>query len=100
VGYDIAEMLTVALVLGVLVLVLRWAFSSRRDSLTGAENEYGLMEPLAAPKNASEGKQICALLRRGGVRGSLVHTRDGLRVMVWPEDQQRARELLLGPGRE
>ena len=105
-GYDIAEMLTVALVLGVLVLVLRWAFSSRRDSLLarpakpGTEHEYGLMEPLAAPKNASEGKQICALLRRGGVRGSLVHTRDGLRVMVWPEDQQRARDLLLGPGPE
>ena len=103
-GYDIAEMLTVAGVLGVLVLVLRWAYSSRRDSLlsrppkAGAEHEYGLMKPLAAPRNASEGKQICALLQRGGVRGSLVHTHDGLRVMVWPEDQDRARKLLLEPG--
>ena len=106
VGYEIGEMLTVFAVLGVLVLVLRWAFSNRRDSLlarpakTGAEHEYGLMAPLAAPKDTSEGQQITGLLQQAGIRSRVVQTHDGLRVMVWPEDQERARELLLGPGAE
>jgi hypothetical protein len=94
-------MLTVFAVLGVLVLVLRWAFSSRRDSLlsrpakTGAEHDYGLMAPLAAPKNAAEGEEICGMLRRADIRARVVSTQDGLRVMVWPEDLARARALLL-----
>ena len=101
-GYATEQMLVVAVVLGLLVLVLRWAYSERKDSLlsrrprTGAEHEYGLMVPLAAPKDAAEGEQIGALLRGAGIRSRVVHTSDGLRVMVWPEDQTRARDLLLG----
>jgi hypothetical protein len=101
VGYEAAEMLTVFGVLGVLVLVLRWAFSSRRDSLLarpakpGAEHEYGLLVPLAAPKDAAEGAEIAAMLQEAGIRAGVVGTQDGLRVMVWPEDLARARALLL-----
>jgi len=101
VGYETEEILIVFGVLGLLVLVLRWAFSSRRDSLlsrpakTGAADEYGLMAPLAAPADASEGEEICGLLGRAGIRASVVETHDGLRVMVWPEDLARARALLL-----
>ena len=101
-GYATEQMLVVAAVLTLFVLVLRWAYSDKKDSLvsrrprTGAEHEYGLMAPLAAPKNATEAEQIRALLARGKIRGSVVDTHDGLRVMVWPEDLSRARALLLG----
>ena len=103
-GYAIGEMLTVAAVLAIFILVLRWAYSSRPDSLLsrgprrGSEHDYGLMSPLAAPKDAAEGAEIGALLQSAGIRTRVVHTVDGLRVMVWTEDLARARDVLLDRG--
>jgi hypothetical protein len=102
VGYEPIEMLTAFAVLGVLVLVLRWAFSGRRDSLLarpakpGTADEYGLMSPIAAPKDAAEGADICELLARADIQARVVGTKDGLRVMVWADDLVRARDVLLG----
>ena len=99
--YSVLWGLAVFAVMGVFVLVLKWAYSSRPDSLLsrrprrGAEHEYGLMSPLAAPKNPAEGEEICAILRAADIRARVVATSDGLRVMVWPDDLGRARELLL-----
>ena len=101
-GYATEQMLVVGAVLALFILVLRWAYSSRPDSLlsrrprTGGADEYGLMSPLAAPKDEAEGAEIGALLHRAGIRNRVVQTTDGLRVMVWPEDLPRARDLLLG----
>lgn len=101
-GYATEQMLVVAGALGLLVLVLRWAYSERKDSLlsrrprTGAEHEYGLMVPLAAPQDAAEGEHISQRLHAAEIRSRVVLTSDGLRVMVWPEDLTRAREVLLG----
>ena len=103
-GYATEQMLIVAAVLALFVVVLRWAYSGKNDSLlsrrprTGAEHEYGLMAPLAAPKDAAEAEEIRVLLARKRIRGSVVATHDGLRIMVWPEDLSRARALLLGRG--
>lgn len=100
-GYAPEQMLVVGGVFVVLVLVLRWAFSDRKDSLlsrrprTGSEHEYGLMSPLAAPRDAADGAEITAMLNAAGIRASLVSTVDGLRIMVWPDDLARARALLL-----
>jgi hypothetical protein len=99
--YSVLWGLAVFAVMGLFVLVLKWAYSSRPDSLLsrrprrGGEDEYGLMSPLAAPKDAAEGEEICGLLRAAAIRSRLVHTSDGLRVMVWPDDLARARALLL-----
>jgi hypothetical protein len=101
VGYAIDQVLVVAAVFTLFVLVLRWAYSDRKDSLlarrprTGSEHEYGLMSPLAAPKDAAEGREICALLTAANIRSRVVNTHDGIRVMVWSEDLPRARALLL-----
>jgi hypothetical protein len=101
VGYAVEQMLIVAGVLALFILVLRWAYSDRKDSLlarrprTGSEHEYGLMAPLAAPKDAAEGREICALLTAANIRSRMVNTHDGLRIMVWSEDLSRARDLLL-----
>ncbi len=102
-SYSVLWGLATFAVIGVLILFLRWAYSGKRDSLlsrrtrTGTESEYGLLKPLAAPRDTAEGDAICALLNAGGIRGTLVPTRSGLRVMVFPNDLSRAKGLLLDP---
>ncbi|MBA3744888.1 hypothetical protein [Sporichthya sp.] len=94
--------MVVFIALGAFVVVLRWAYSGRPDSLlsrrprTGTVDEYGLMSPLAAPKDVAEGAEIGAQLQQAGIRSRVVPTAEGLRVMVWTEDLSRAREVLLG----
>ena len=90
--------------IGVLVLVLRWGFSgsTTRASLVtrhpriGSPADYGLLVPVAVPESYVEGEQLRRHLEEHGLRASLVITNDGPRVMVWPEDEQRARAVIGG----
>lgn len=85
--------------IGLFVLILRWAFS-RGSSLVaaaprpGADHEYGLLVPVASPPTYIEGEVMRRRLEDSGVRANLATTTDGPRVMVWPSDEARARELL------
>jgi hypothetical protein len=87
---------------GVLMLVLRWAHSPRHSSLVsrtparGQPDEYGLLVPIAAPGSAPEGEVIRARLLAAGIAGTLAETKAGLRVLVWPADEDRARRVLRG----
>lgn len=87
--------------LAVLMLLLRWAFGNgRRTSLVerkptvGHSDEYGLLVPIAAPGSYIEGELLCRRLEDAGIRTTLVTTADGPRVMVFPEDESIARQLL------
>jgi len=86
-------------VLGIFVVILRWAFS-RGGSLVaaaprpGTSDEYGLLVPVAAPSTYIEGEVLRRRLEEAGVRATLATTLDGPRVMVWPADEGRAREML------
>ena len=86
----------------VLALLLRWAFSSgkslveRRPS-SGRAVDYGLLEVVASPPTAAEAEVLRGRLRDGGIRATLVPTTDGPRLMVFPEDAPRARQLLRVP---
>lgn len=90
--------------IGLLVLVLRWGFSGSptRGSLVarrpriGRPGDYGLLVSVAAPETYSEGETLRRRLEEQAVRASVVVTEDGLRVMVWPEDEQRARAVIAG----
>lgn len=88
--------------LGILVLVLRWAFSNKRTSVVaaaptpGAESEYGMLTPIASPANYIDGEILRRRLEDAGIRANLAATLDGPRVMVWPQDEQRARQVLTG----
>lgn len=90
----------VALVLIVVfVLILRWAF--RRGSsvvaappVTGSDSEYGLLVPVASPGSYVEGEVLRRTLEASGIRANLATTLDGPRLMVWPQDEIRARDLL------
>lgn len=85
--------------LGVLVLLLRWTF--RRGSSVvaaparpGSEEEYGLLVPVASPGTYIEGEVLRRTLEAAGLRANLAQTLDGPRVMVWPDDVERARAVL------
>ena len=86
--------------IGVLVLVLRWAFNSKKTSVVaaaakpGPETDYGMLIAVAAPSNYVDGEMLRRRLEDAGIRANLATTLDGPRVMVWPSDEQRARAVL------
>jgi hypothetical protein len=86
-------------VVGLLVLLLRWTFSTGHSLVRGAgrsghQQEYGLLVPVAEPPTYIEGEVLRRQLLAAGIRGNLAHTLDGPRVMVFPDDADRARALL------
>lgn len=85
--------------LGVLVLLLRWAFSRGASVVAapptpGREAEYGLLVAVAAPQTYVEGEMLRRSLEDAGLRATLAQTVEGPRVMVWPADAERARAHL------
>ena len=85
--------------LGIMVLVLRWAFARggsvvERPAKTGNQDEYGMLVPVASPGNYIEGEVMRRSLVDAGLRASLAQTNDGPRVMVWPKDVEAARKIL------
>ncbi|MDH6127986.1 hypothetical protein [Kitasatospora sp. GP82] len=95
----LALMLISFAVMGVLVLLLRWTYGTgtslvARPPRTGAPEEYGLMVPVATPADEAEARRLAALLRSAGLKYNLVHTSDGLRLMVWPADEHPALRAL------
>jgi hypothetical protein len=83
----------------VLILLLRWAFSSghslvERRPRRGTEREYGLLVTVASPKTFVEAEVLRRTLESAGVRATLAPTVQGPRVMVFPEDAAAARAVL------
>lgn len=90
-------------VVGLLILVLRWAFSGTNDSLLarrtrmGAETDYGLLIVVARPADTATGEDMRRRLAAAGIRGTLITTTNGLRLMVFHEEEARAKDLLADP---
>ena len=99
---DWQRMFLAVAALGVLVLLLRWAFGDghRSSSLVahrptmGHSNEYGLLVAIAAPSTYIEAEMSCKRVEEAGIRVTLVTTADGPRVMVFRENESLARQLL------
>ncbi|HYJ75925.1 MAG TPA: hypothetical protein VEV65_10025 [Kineosporiaceae bacterium] len=90
-------------VVGVLALLLRWAFSSgksvvERRPQVGGEGEYGLLVPVAEPATFVEAEVMRRRLVDAGLRATLAPTTDGPRVLVFPEDVKNARVVLRAGG--
>lgn len=89
--------------LGILVLLLRWAFS-RGGSLVagparpGSPTDYGLLVPIASPPTYIEGEMMRLSLEDSGIKATLTQTLDGPRVLVFPHDEERGRALLARRG--
>lgn len=81
------------------VFILRWAFG-RKESVVAApaspgnSSEYGLLVPVASPSTYIEGEVLRRQLEDAGIRANLATTLDGPRVLVWPDDVDKARRLL------
>ena len=85
--------------LGVLVLLLRWAFSRGSSVVAaparpGPAEDYGLLVAVAEPDTYVEGEIARRTLEDAGMRATLAQTLDGPRLMVFPADEQRARAVL------
>lgn len=89
--------------LGLLVLLLRWAFSRGGSVVAaparpGTPEEYGLLIPVAIPATYIEGEMLRRRLEDAGIKATLAQTVDGPRVMVWPNDESAARRILTHQG--
>ena len=90
--------------IGVMVLVLRWAFRRggslvERPISPSHPADYGLLVSVAASTNYIEAEIFRKTLEDAGVRATLANTNQGPRIMVWPADEQKARQILSrGPG--
>ena len=89
--------------LGILILLLRWAFSRGGSVVAaparpGTPDEYGLLIPVASPPTYIEGEMLRRRLEDAGVKATLAQTVDGPRVMVWPADESTARKILTRQG--
>ncbi|KWX04070.1 hypothetical protein TH66_09030 [Carbonactinospora thermoautotrophica] len=89
----------VFLVMGLLMLLLRWTFSRGRSLVarpprTGHPTEYGMLVSVAAPRSYEEGERLRQQLLDQDIRATVTLTDQGLRLFVWPEDELRARTVL------
>jgi hypothetical protein len=85
--------------MGVLILLLRWAFSRgsslvERPRRTGEEDEYGLLRVVATPTNFIEGEIIKRKLIEHGIKATLTSTKQGPRIFVFPEEVKAAEAVL------
>ena len=86
-------------VLGVLIILLRWAFS-RGNSLIEKpksiedEGEYGLLRVVATPANHIEGEILRRKLIEHGIKATLTQTKSGPRLFVFPEEVKVAEAIL------
>ena len=89
--------------IGLFVVILRWAFSRGSSVVAaaptpGTADEYGLLVAVATPGTYIEGEVMRRTLEDAGVRATLTQTLDGPRVMVWPHDADRSRDILARRG--
>ena len=86
-------------VLGILIILLRWTFSRgksvvERPSRVGNDDEYGLLEVVAAPSNHIEGEMLKRKLLEHGIKATLAQTKQGPRIMVFPNEVRAAQAIL------
>jgi hypothetical protein len=90
--------------LGAMVLILRWAFRRggslvERPVTPSHPSDYGLLVSVAGAHNYIEAEILRKTVEDAGIRVTLANTDQGPRIMVWPADEQLARQALSrGPG--
>ena len=87
------------LVVGVMALILKWAFSKNKSVVErakkiGNEDEYGLLKVAASPKNHIEGEMLRQKLLSVGIKASLSQTKTGPKILVFEKDLKIAKATL------
>lgn len=85
--------------LALLVIVLKWGFSSNRKMIVtpikaGKKNEYGLLKPLPTPSNYIEAQMALQKLVDSNIKATLTQTLDGPQLMVFERDLKIASAIL------
>lgn len=86
--------------IGLMVMILRWAHSKKKVSLIerptkpADPNDYGMLVPIAFPDNYAAGEILRSKLQASNIKATLTFTIDGPRILVWPEDENIARQIL------
>ena len=86
-------------IVGVLALVLRWVSAPGRSLVAGrprrgAPDDYGLLVPVASPATDAEAEVLRRRLVAAGIPVTVAPTTEGPRLLVFPEDERAARELV------
>ena len=87
------------LVVGILAIILRWAYSSsnsliEKDKKIGSDDQYGLLKVAASPKNHIEGEMLRQKLLSVGIKASLSQTNTGPKILVFEKDLKIAKTTL------
>lgn len=83
----------------ILIPLLRWTFSRgkshvARPAKSGNSDEYGLLVPVARPTNFVEGEIARRKLMDSNIRANLVQAKDGIALLVFPEELSAAKAVL------
>jgi len=86
-------------IVGVLALILRWAYSSNnslveRDKKIGSDDQYGLLKVAASPKNHIEGEMLRQKLLSVGIKATLSQTNTGPKILIFEKDLKIAKATL------
>jgi len=87
------------LVVAVLALILRWAFSGNNSIIEkskkiGDEHEYGLLKVACSPKNHIEGEMLRQKLLAVGIKATLSQTKSGPKILVFERDLKIAKATI------
>jgi hypothetical protein len=87
------------LVVAVMILILKWAFSGNksvieREKRIGNEDEYGLLRVAHSPKNHIEGEMLRQRLLSVGIKATLSQTKNGPKILVFEADLKIAKATL------
>ena len=82
-----------------LVIVLKWGFSSNRKMIitpikAGKKSEYGLLKPLPTPPTYIEAQMALQKLQDSNIKATLTQTLDGPQLMVFEKDYKIALATL------
>jgi hypothetical protein len=97
-SYAFGPLVATAVLIG-LVVVLRWAFGRGQSVVAaparpGPPTDYGVLVPVAAPASPQEAQRMQRHLNARAIPCTVARTNDGLRVLVWPDQETAARSVL------
>ncbi len=83
----------------ILIPLLKWTFSRgkshvARPAKSGNSDEYGLLVPVSRPGNFIAGEMERKKLVDSNIRANLVQAKDGIALLVFPEELSAAKAIL------
>nr|WP_148303146.1 hypothetical protein [Saccharothrix espanaensis] len=89
------QILLVAVVLGALALLLRWAFGNDRRAVPDYTGEdFGLLTEVAVVPTPEAARVLAERLRAAGIKTTIATRGDLHRLLVFPADAANAKLLL------